>query len=244
MKRKKILLTKRYATALRSHLKQVVRASLQAAVKLGHEAVSLGLETLELAQIHEKALATIKLSIRQNGLSKRAQAFFSEANSPIEATHRTTQLGRINLKQLNSTLGRRTEELATSRNAQKIDLALRRVMKDALTKSGKDHDKTLAESLLLQNHLRQLTHQALAAEEDGRKKMSCDLRNEIAQTLLAINTRLLNLKKVARDDTASLKNEIASAQRMVLKSVRSVRRFARELDTHPHTSAGFSAKNI
>ena len=46
MKRKLTQLSRRYASALRTHLKQGRRASLQPARGLGHEAVSLGLETL------------------------------------------------------------------------------------------------------------------------------------------------------------------------------------------------------
>jgi hypothetical protein len=76
--------------------------------------------------------------------------------------------------------------------------------------------------------LRQLTHQVLAAQEDERKKISRELQDEIAQTLLGINVRLLTLKQEARSNTKGLKNEIASTQRLVLKSAKSVRRAARE----------------
>jgi signal transduction histidine kinase len=92
------------------------------------------------------------------------------------------------------------------------------------------HDKCLEESLELQKRLRQLTHQVLAAQEDERKKISCELQDEIAQTLLGINVRLLSLKQENRSSTNGLKNEIASAQRLVAKSAKFVRRFARKLD--------------
>jgi signal transduction histidine kinase len=82
----------------------------------------------------------------------------------------------------------------------------------------------LKESLQLQEGLRQLTHQVLAAQEDERKKISRELQDEIAQTLLGINVRLLSLKQEARTNTKGLKNEIASTQRLVVKSAKSVRR--------------------
>src|SRR6202012_4696424 len=75
-------------------------------------------------------------------------------------------------------------------------------------------------------------HQVLAGQEDERKKISCELQNEIAQTLLGVNVRLLSLKQEARTNTKGLKNEIARAQRLVTQAAQLVRSFARRLD-HP-----------
>ena len=62
MKQKLIRLSQRYATALRTHLLPGARASLQPALELGRQAVVLGVETLELARMHESALTTLDLS--------------------------------------------------------------------------------------------------------------------------------------------------------------------------------------
>ena len=45
--------------------------------------------------------------------------------------------------------------------------------------------------------MRQLTHQLLSAQEEEWKSTSRELRDEIAQTLLAIDVRLVALKKEA-----------------------------------------------
>jgi signal transduction histidine kinase len=66
------------------------------------------------------------------------------------------------------------------------------------------------------------------AQENERKKISGELQNEIGQTLLGINVRLLSLKQEARNNTKGLKKEIASTQRLVVESANSVRRVARE----------------
>jgi len=87
----------------------------------------------------------------------------------------------------------------------------------------------LKESLLLQKRLRQLTHRLLSAHEDERKKISLELQDEIAQTLLGINVRLLTLKQEARNNTKGLKEGIVTAQRLMVKSVASVRRVAHQL---------------
>ena len=94
--------------------------------------------------------------------------------------------------------------------------------------NGKHHQKCLEESLQLQKRLRQLTHRVIAAQENDRQNISRELQDEIGQTLLGINVRLLSLKQQSRSNAKGLKNEIATTQRLVLKSARSVRRVARE----------------
>jgi len=232
MKQKLIRLSERYLTALQKHLERGPQASLKPALALGREATLLGVETLGLARMHEQALASLGLSSVKNAFTKLAGIFFNEANTPIEATHRAAQQGKAHLGRLEATLGRRTEALATSKRQLRRDIARRRGMETAFAKSGKRRDKTLEESLELQSRLRQLTHKVLAAQEDERKKISQELHDEIAQTLLGINVRLLSLKQGDRDNTKYIKNEIASTQRLIVKSARSVRRFARELQVH------------
>jgi len=234
MKKELIGLYQRYVVALRRHLKGGPRASLQPALRLGREAVACGLETLELARIHARALVTLELAKGKNGLIKQAEAFFTEAITPVEETHRAVQQSKSQLRRLSQALSRRTEELAASDRQLKRGVIRRQVMEDTYEKSGKRHDKSLAESLALQKRLRQLTHQVIAAQEDERHKISHELQDEIAQTLLGINVRLLSLKQEAHGNLKGLKNEIASTQRLVVKSARTVRQFARKLRVrHP-----------
>ena len=228
MKQKPNGLSQRYVAALRKHLKADPRASLQPALGLGRRAVVLGLETLELARIHERALVTLEAASGKDGFVKRAEIFFTEAITPIVETHRAARQSKIQLHRLNETLGRRTAELAVTHRQLKRGIVRRKSVEAALKISGEHYAKLLKDSLQLQEGLRQLTHQVLAAQEDERRKISRELQNEIAQTLLGINVRLLNLKQEARSNTKGLKNEIASTQRLVLKSARSVRRVARE----------------
>lgn len=228
MKQKLTKLSQRYVTALRKHLKQGPRASLQPALGLGRQAVALGVETLELARIHERAHTTLELSNSKNGVIKRAEIFFTEAITPIVETQRAARQTKVDLSRLKETLGQRTEELAVTNRQLQRGVVRRKAMEDAFEKSGQHHHKSLEESLQLQKRLRQLTHQVLAAQEDERKNISRELQDEIAQTLLGINVRLLSLKQEARSNTKGLKNEIASTQRLVVKSAKSVRRIAHE----------------
>jgi signal transduction histidine kinase len=228
MEKKLIRLSQQYTAALGKHLKQGPQASLQPALGLGRQFVALGLETLELARVHEHALATLELSNIKNGFTKLAGIFFAEANIPVEETHRAARQSNVHLSRLKETLDQRTEELAASNRQLQRGIIRRKVMEDAFEKTGRHHNKCLEESLQLQKRLRQLTHRVMAAQEDDRKSISCELQDEIAQTLLGINVRLLSLKREARLNTKGLKNEIASTQRLVVKSAKSVRRVARE----------------
>jgi len=87
----------------------------------------------------------------------------------------------------------------------------------------------LEQSEHLQEQLRQLSRQILSAQEDERKRISRELHDVIAQTLTGINIRLSALNKEAARNTKHLDRKIASAQRLVEKSVDIVHRFALEL---------------
>jgi len=228
MKRKLSAMSQQYVTALEKHLKLGPRASLQPALRLGRQAVALGLETLELARIHEGALATVELSNSKNRPGKRAEKFFDEAITAIVETHRAARQSKIDLNRLNEKLGRRTAELAATNRQLQRGIVRRKSVEAALKKSGLHYSQLLKDSLQLQEGLRQLTHQVLAAQEDERKKISTELQDEIAQTLLGINVRLLSLKREARGNIKGLKKGIASTQRLVARSAKSVRRVARE----------------
>jgi len=221
-------LSQRYVAALRKQLKQGPQASLQPALGLGRDAVALGLETLDLARIHEQAILTLELSDTKNGFTKLAGIFFTEANMPIAETQRAARQNKLHLIRLKETLSQRTEELAVTNRQLQRGIVRRKIMAEAAEKNGENHKKCLEESLLLQKRLRLLTHRVMAAQEDDRKSISRELQDEIAQTLLGINVRLLSLKQRARSNTKGFKKEIASTQRLVAKSALSVRRIARE----------------
>jgi signal transduction histidine kinase len=223
--------SKRYLTILRKHLKDGPRASLQPALKLGRQAVLRGMETLELARIHEQALVTLSVSHGENGRRKVAEIFFTEALSPIVETHRAARQSKSDLKRMNEVLGRRTTELASTNRQLQRGIVRRKRVESALKKSGVHYSKLLKSSLQLQEGLRQLTHRLLAAQEEERKKMSKELQDEISQTLLGINVRLLSLKQEARVNTKGLKKKIASTQQLVAESTVAARRAARKLSS-------------
>jgi len=228
MKQKLIPLSQAYQSALRRHLQQGPRASLLPARDLGRQAAASGLETLDMAKIHEGTLAALEVASSKNGIIKRAELFFAEAITPIEKTHRAALKANVHLNQLHTTLSRRTEDLAASNQHLKRGIVQRKTVEQDLKNSVEHHARLVKESRLLQKRLRQLTRQLLSVQEKRRTKISRELQDEIAQTLLGINVRLLTLKKEATVHTKGFQKEIASTQRLVEQSVKTMRRFARE----------------
>lgn len=228
-------MSQQYVTALKKHLKQGPQANLASARGLGRRAVAIGLETLDVARMHTGALATLEASSSKDGIIERAEIFFAEAIIPIEKTHQAAVKASLHLSQLGKTLGRRTVDLAASNQSLRQGIARRKSVEQALKKSEAHSRKLLQESRRLQKHLQHLTHRILSAHEDRRKKISHDLQDEIAQTLLGINVRLLTLKKEAGLNAEGLQKEIASTRRLVDKSVESIKRFAREYRKHHET---------
>ena len=241
MKQKNLIrLSQQYETALEKLLKQGPGGSLRPALKLGHAAVALGVDTLELARMHDQAMDVLGFTGVKNGFTKLARIFFGEANAPIEATSRASQQGQASLSRSQATLGERTEQLAVSNRELQRGIVQRKSMAANAAKNGAHYEKNLKESLLLQKRLRLLTHRVMLAQEDERRQISHELQDEIAQTLLGINVRLLSLKQHARFNTKGFKAEIASTQRLVLQSAKSVRRVAREIGYQSEPPAGAS----
>jgi signal transduction histidine kinase len=230
-----IRLSQRYTSALRKHLKQGPRASLESARGLGRQAMAIGLETLDLARVHESALSTLEASSSRDGIIKRAEIFFTEAITPIENTHLAALKTKAHLSQLHKTLNRRTVDLAAANRSLQQGITRRKTMEQAVRKSGGRSEQLLAESRQLQKYLQRLARRVLAAQEDKRKQISRELRNEIAQTLLGITVRLVTLKKEAAGSAARLEKDIANTQLLVDKSLKSINRFAREFGKRDET---------
>jgi signal transduction histidine kinase len=231
--------SRRYQTALRQHLRQRLRSSLASAATLGHQAVSRGMETLDVARIHERALTALAppggTARTRQRMIERAKRFFDETIVPIERTHRAALKTDLHVRQMSKTLRRRTVESAASTRHLKQGVALRQAAEAALKKSGTNRLRLLEASTRLQTRLRRRTHTILAAQEDERQTSSRQLHDEIAQILLAINLKLLTVRTSAKANTENLKKEIAATRKLLQESLITINRLAHKCGIHHET---------
>jgi signal transduction histidine kinase len=233
MKRKWRALLQPYQAALRRYLKQGPKASLQPALKLGRQAVDQGVETLDLALIHEQALIAqafpIQSAAARARIIKRAGTFFAEAILPMEETHRSALEANVHLRRIIESLNRRTLDLATSNRKLKREIGRRKVAEHTLRQSEQHSGRLLDQSQRLQEQLRHLSRRILSVQEEERKRISRELHDVIAQVLTSVNVRLAVLRAEAMVNTKGLTKNIARTQRLVEKSVEVVHRFAYNL---------------
>ena len=233
MKRKLFTSSRRYQNALRTQINQGKKAGLASARGVGKQALAAGLQTLDLAKLHEQTLVAELLpgvpAGKRAALIKQAGSFFAEAILPLEKTHASTQEAAVYLRKIIETLSQRTVELAASNLELSQEIAHRKTAEAALKKSERHYSELLEQSDQLQEQLRQLSRQILSAQEEERREISRELHDVIAQTLTGINVRLAALSKEAATNTKGLDRNIARTQKLVEKSVDIVHRFAREL---------------
>lgn len=229
---------KGYQAALRTYLGQGPRSTLRPALDLGAKASALGLETLDVARIHEQALKALVLpggaarSRTRTRILSRTLRFFEETLVPIEQTHRAAKEDVRRVTRLSEELRTRTAESDDSTRRLEQGVVRRKEAETALGKSDELRDKLLAESRALEKSLQGQMRKILTAQENERRKSSHELQNEIAQVLVAIHVRLLTLKEAVHANTDSLKNEIAETQELVKQSVMTIRRLGHESSVH------------
>ncbi len=233
MNKQRADLSRLYHAALLLHLKQGSATSMEQPQAIGHFAVTHGLETLDIARIHEIAVASLILPTytpKTSGvLMGRAAAFFTEALVPIEKPHRGVSEANIHLNQIVKALGQRTLELADTVKELKLEILQRRAAEDALKTSELTTSKLLAKSLEMQEELRHLSRQLLFVQEEERRRISRELHDVIAQTLVGINFHVSTLARETKSEIGGLHERISKTHRLVEKSLEIVHKFAHDL---------------
>ena len=130
MKHNLSVISRQYLTALQAYLKAEPQADLEPARELGRHAMRLGLETLDLARMHEIAIVALVLPVysssNQDGLMGKAGMFFAEVLTPIEETHRGAREANMQLNQMIKALSQSSMELADSVAELKQEIVQRR----------------------------------------------------------------------------------------------------------------------
>ncbi len=226
-------LTADYLTALRLHGEEGLEVHLQVAQQLGAKAVRMGVDTLELAKIHEAALKTIlsspPITLNEEATTQRATLFFNETLTPIEKTHRNAVEAAAELHGTHTDLDQRTKDLELSKRQVARKIIEQKLTKEALHTSEETCSQLLRKSRILQEELRLLSRRLLSVQEEERKRISRELHDLIAQTLTGINLQLALFKTKAVSDAEEFHQKIEITQQLIEKSVDIVHRFARDL---------------
>jgi signal transduction histidine kinase len=223
----------RYRKALFQHLKSPSAATKQRATELGQFAQSKSLVTLDLAIIHEQAVASLDPEFHfaspRNPTLRQASEFFTIALIPLEHAQSVAREAHDNLIQRKQILDRHAKSLAVANRRLEREVARRKAATLLAQGSKQRYRVLLVESQVMQKKLRSLTRQIITAQEEERREISRDLHDDVVQTLVGINVELSALGEGASVGLKLLKAKIARTQRLVTNSVNAVHRFAREL---------------
>jgi len=125
---------------------------------------------------------------------------------------------------------RRVAEKVTARNLRlEKEIVARQKIETDLRAKRKEQSDLLRQSRLQQKMLRDFSHRILNVQEDERKRISRELHDVIAQTLVSINVHLAVLNQGGADSPANFHRQIARTQMLIKKAVGIVHDFALEL---------------
>jgi signal transduction histidine kinase len=233
MNPKPVPLLRGYLAALRRHVKAATPPEPGAARTLGTLAVKKGLEILDLAKIHEDSLIALGFPLSagtpNDEMIRRAGTFFAGALTPIEEFHRGTAEANIILKAAVETLKQRTSELDSSNRELIREVTHRKEIEDSLRTRESTTSQLLLKSRLMQDEFRLLSRRLLSIQEEERMRISRELHDVIAQTLVGINVRLATLRPQSTADTKNFQKKIETTQELLEKSMGIVHRFAIDL---------------
>lgn len=211
---------RRYEVAIRRFLRKEGSGSLRPAARLGRQAADLGMETLTVVNIHEQALQSAPMPTGAHAddrrdLIERADTFFKETIVPIEESHAAARKADLHINRLEDALRERTTALSAADEQLEEAIARREAAEATADARSVRHRDLLAEAERTQTSLRNQMRGLLSQQECDRKKIGAELRNEIAQALLAIDLCLLTLKRTGRLDADRTEKTIADAQRVL-----------------------------
>ncbi|MEX2578182.1 MAG: sensor histidine kinase [Verrucomicrobiales bacterium] len=218
---------------MKTHLGRSPRSDLAVARKLGKRALKQHVDTLALARMHETALASLEVP----GLSGRSKSarlhrgttFFNAAVSPLEENHLAGSESNGRQKSVVDTLTRRSNALAASNAKLHKEIAKLKTVEKTLRTSEAASSKLLAKAREMQEELRFLWRRLLSVQEDERRRISRELHDVIAQSLVAINVRLAVLRSLTAANAKGVREKIESTERLVEQTVELAHQFAFDL---------------
>ena len=109
------------------------------------------------------------------------------------------------------------------------EIIRRKIVEEDLRANRKKQSGLLRQSRAQQRELRDLSHRMWQAQEEERKRISRELHDVIAQSLVGINVHLSVLTEGSTVVPETLRQQVSDTQILVKKAVTIVHDFAREL---------------
>ena len=127
------------------------------------------------------------------------------------------------------TLRKLAEEMSSRNVKLKEEILRRQLIEKDLRANRREQSRLLRQSRSQQKQLRDLSHRIIHAQEEERKRISRELHDVIAQTLVGISVHLAFMDQGATASPEAFRQEVAKTRKLVEKAVEIVHDFAREL---------------
>jgi signal transduction histidine kinase len=224
-------LARRYLVTLRKFAADRREVDLERGYELGRWALAQKFGVLDMARVHQQAVATLLPLLpqaKQKDTLEAAEEFFLESLSSFEATHRGFGDTNNRLQRLIVEQAERNDDLARINYKRTEEIRRRKLTEKALRQSEKHYRKLFDEARAMEDALRDLSNKVLDVQEDERKRISRELHDETGQALTAISVTLASLRRnEAFSETGQ--RRLGEAQRLLETTMETIHNFAREL---------------
>jgi PAS domain S-box-containing protein len=166
----------------------------------------------------------------------------AKQSADFEMANRKLDTRTINIEAQRSRDGRECSAIIRDITALKVaentarrnialnkEITRRKRIESDLQAHRKEQSRILRQARLQQKQLRDFSHRILHVQEEERKRISRELHDVIAQTLVSINMHLEVLSNGTDTIPKSLERKISKTQLLVEKSLKIVHDFARQL---------------
>lgn len=198
-----------YAVTLCRYVARQQEGCLQEAYELGRKASASGLGVLDMARIHQQAMASCLSRARstegKEHTLKAAETFFMEMLSPFEATHRGFREANLELHQVNTELEHRNLELARlNRDLRNLSNQILHVQEEERRRISRElHDEVGQALTAVNTNLTMLQRNGTVETQRLRSKIA-DTQNLLGQTMDTVHSFARELRPAMLDELGLL----------------------------------------
>jgi signal transduction histidine kinase len=202
-------LSRQYAATLCRYLARRQEALLQEAYELGRTAITRGLGVLDIARVHQRALASClspELPPEAKALRfEAAETFFMETLSPFEVEHRGFREANLRLHQLNDALEHRNVELAAlNRDLRSLSDQILHVQEAERQRISRELHDEVGQALMAIHMNLALLERNGAADAHLLKRKIADTQGVLQETMRTVHGFARELRPAMLDELGLL----------------------------------------